>query len=80
MHHMFCFTEDGAGSCSRLRAIRVQRGVSQERLAALSGLSRGWVAHLDRNGEAMTETAAEKLAPVLGVEPGDLLGMTGSVR
>ena len=56
-----------------LRAIRQQRKITQDRLAALSGLSRGWVSFLDRNPEVLTKAAAAKLAAVLGVNPLELL-------
>jgi transcriptional regulator with XRE-family HTH domain len=57
---------------SPLRTIRLRRKIAQERLAALAGLSRGWVGFLERNPESMTPTAAEKLAAVLGVRPREL--------
>ncbi len=57
---------------SPLLAYRQRRSLNQERLAALSGLSRGWVGFLERNPEAMTTTAAEKLAAALGIRPEDL--------
>jgi transcriptional regulator with XRE-family HTH domain len=57
---------------SPLRALRQRRHLPQERLAALAGLSRGWVGFLERNPESMTPTAAEKLAAVLGVRPEEL--------
>lgn len=58
---------------SPLLAIRRRRNLNQERVAALSGLSRGWVGYLERNPEAMTATAAAKLAGVLGCEAKELL-------
>jgi DNA-binding XRE family transcriptional regulator len=57
---------------SPLKSIRLQRRIPQERLAALAGLSRGWVGFLERNPESMTTTAAEKLAAVLGVAAKEL--------
>lgn len=57
---------------SPLVAFRERRGLNQERLAALSGVSRGWVGYLERNPEAMTPAAAEKLAIALGVRAEDL--------
>jgi transcriptional regulator with XRE-family HTH domain len=57
---------------SPLADFRERRGLNQERLAALSGVSRGWVGYLERNPEAMTSVAAEKLASVLEVRPEDL--------
>ncbi len=56
-----------------LLAIRLRRKLNQERVAALSGLSRGWVGFLERNPEAMTPGSAEKLAPMLGVSAEELL-------
>ncbi len=58
---------------SPLLSLRVPRHLAQERLAALSGLSRGYVGFLERNPEAMTPTAAAKLAAVLGVQASDLM-------
>lgn len=58
---------------SPLLALRIQRKLNQERLAALAGISRGWVGFLERNPEAMTEGAAEKLALVLGVQARELM-------
>jgi transcriptional regulator with XRE-family HTH domain len=57
---------------SPLLALRQRRRLNQERLAALAGVSRGWVGYLERNPEAMTQRSAEKLAAVLGVRPEDL--------
>jgi transcriptional regulator with XRE-family HTH domain len=58
---------------SPLRALLRQKGLSQERCAALAGLSRGWVSFLTRNPEAMTPTSAERLARVLHCRPADLM-------
>lgn len=58
---------------SPLLAIRRRRHLKQERLAALAGLSRGWVGFVERNPEAMSQRAAEKLAAVLGCSPEELL-------
>lgn len=57
---------------SPLTAARKERALSQERLAALSGVSRGWVGYVERNPEAMTSDAAEKLAKALSVRVQDL--------
>ena len=66
-------TTSNARPASPLLALRRRYNLNQERLAALSGVSRGWVGFLERNPEAMTERAAVKLAVVLGVRPEDLL-------
>jgi transcriptional regulator with XRE-family HTH domain len=57
---------------SPLLTLRLRRSLNQERLAALSGLSRGWVGFLERNPEAMTTASAEKLAVALRVCAEDL--------
>jgi len=62
---------------SPVLALRLRGGLNQERLAALAGISRGWVGFLERNPEAMTGRAAEKLARALGVTPEDLLPSDG---
>lgn len=58
---------------SPLRSLRLERGLTQERLGVLAGLSRCWAGYLERNPEAMTPGAAERLAAVLGVAPAVLL-------
>ena len=65
-------TTADARPASPLLAIRLRRKLNQERLAALAGISRGWVGFLERNPEAMTERAAEKLAAVLRCDPAEL--------
>ena len=62
---------------SPLRVARQRKHLNQERLSALSGLSRGWVGYLERNPECMTPTAAERLADVLGCSPDELMGKGG---
>ncbi len=70
-------TTTGSKPESPLRAIRARRGLNQERLAAISGFSRGWIGFLERNPECMTSSAAERLAVVLHVLPADLLAAVG---
>jgi transcriptional regulator with XRE-family HTH domain len=62
---------------SPLLALRRRHNINQERLAALAGISRGWVGFVERNPEAMTRPAAEKLSRVLGVDAADLLPRRG---
>ncbi len=57
---------------SPLRRFRLDRGLTQERLSALSGLSRGWIGFLERTPECMTATAAARLAEALGCSPDEL--------
>ena len=66
-------TAAARGTEGPLLRIRRRKKINQERLAALSGLSRGWVGFLERNPEAMTRTAAAKLATVLGCRVEELL-------
>lgn len=49
-----------------LREIRLRRGISQDRLAELSGLSQSRVSRLER-GAAPEDDEAQRLAKVLGV-------------
>lgn len=58
---------------NRLLRLRREKGLNQERLAVLAGISRGWLGFLERNPSAMTTRVARKLAAVLGVEAGELV-------
>ncbi len=49
-----------------LREIRLRRGISQDRLAELSGLSQSRVSRLER-GAAPEDDEAQRLAKALGV-------------
>jgi transcriptional regulator with XRE-family HTH domain len=70
-------TTTTAASVSPLRRLRLLRNLTQERLAALSGLSRGWIGFLERTPECMTETASGRLARVLGCSPEELMNEGG---
>jgi transcriptional regulator with XRE-family HTH domain len=50
-----------------LRRLRVERGLSQERLALASGIDRSYVGRIERGSENVTIDALEALATVLGV-------------
>jgi transcriptional regulator with XRE-family HTH domain len=65
-------TPAGTRPKSPLLELRLRQKLNQERLAVLAGISRGWVGFLERNPEAMTPSAAAKLAAVLGCDPEDL--------
>jgi transcriptional regulator with XRE-family HTH domain len=56
-----------------LRRLRVERGVSQERLAADSGVDRAYVGGMERLTENPSVDVLDKLAAALGVEVGELL-------
>ncbi|MFG1465690.1 helix-turn-helix transcriptional regulator [Xanthobacter sp. DSM 24535] len=56
-----------------VRALRVARGVSQERLAADSGIDRAYVGGIERQTENPTIDLLDRLADVLGVPVAELL-------
>jgi transcriptional regulator with XRE-family HTH domain len=50
-----------------LRALRVERGMSQERLALETGIDRSYVGRVERGSENVTIARLESMAQVLGV-------------
>lgn len=59
-----------------LRALRTERGLSQERLAARAGLHRTYVSLLERGVNTPTLDAVFALATVLEVQPSELVERT----
>jgi transcriptional regulator with XRE-family HTH domain len=57
----------------RLREIRLQKGVSQERLAELAGLHRTYVSTVERGQRNISLVNIEKLAKALGVSLAELM-------
>ena len=57
----------------RIKALREQRGLSQESLAAKAGVSRGDLARLETGRHDPTVGTVEKLAKALRVKVTDLL-------
>jgi transcriptional regulator with XRE-family HTH domain len=57
----------------RLAALRVQRGLSQEQLAAASGLGPGVVRRVERGQRDLSVSALADLARALGIQPADLM-------
>ncbi len=57
----------------RLRQLRLERGISQEKLAEMAGLHRNYVGVLERAGQSATLDAICKLAQALAVRPAELL-------
>jgi transcriptional regulator with XRE-family HTH domain len=53
-----------------LRRLRAERGISQERLAADTGVDRAYVSELEREQGNPTIDLLDRLAQVLGVEIG----------
>ena len=57
----------------RLSALRVQRGLSQEELAAASGLGAQEVRRVERGQRDLSVIALADLAQALSVQPADLM-------
>lgn len=57
----------------RLRELRSERGLSQEKLAEMAGLHRNYVGVLERAQQSATLDAMCKLAAALQVRPAALL-------
>jgi transcriptional regulator with XRE-family HTH domain len=57
----------------RLRAVRQQRGISQEKLAELAGLHRTYVSSIERGERNVSLVNIERLAAALGVAMGELM-------
>ena len=57
----------------RLSALRVQRGLSQEQLAAAAGLLPGEVRGAERGQRDLSVVALADLAQALQVQPADLM-------
>jgi len=58
---------------SNLRALRAERGLSQEELAHQAGLDRTYISSLERCVYSPSIDVVAKLADVLGVRASDLL-------
>lgn len=56
-----------------LRRLRVERGLSQERLALAAGINRAYVGRVERGSENVTITTLEAMAQALTVPVADLL-------
>lgn len=57
----------------KVRAIRKQRGLSQEELAFRSGLHRTYISDIERGDRNVSIKNIEKIARALGVKPSELL-------
>ena len=59
---------------TNVRAIRDQKGISQERLAQMAGLHRTYIGAVERGERNITVDNMERIAIALGVQVTDLLG------
>ena len=58
---------------SNLKYYRKQMGISQERLAELSGLSANYIGEIERSNRKVTLDTIEKIAKGLRIDPALLL-------
>ncbi|WP_283788877.1 helix-turn-helix domain-containing protein [Bermanella sp. WJH001] len=56
-----------------IRILRLQKGLSQEDLAELSGYHRTYIGSVERGERNITLTTLESLASTLNIEPSKLL-------
>ena len=56
-----------------MRELRLERGLSQEKLAEIAGLHRNYVGVLERAGQSASLDAICKLASALKIRPSELL-------
>lgn len=63
---------------NQLRMLRKQRKLSQEKLAAESGMTQGMVSHLEKGRVDYTRTHLQTFARVLRVDPADLVATDAS--
>lgn len=59
---------------NRLREVRQEAGISQEKLAEVAGLHRTYVSSVERGERNISLLNIKKLADALNVAPADLLG------
>ena len=55
-----------------IRRIRKERQLSQEGLAAVAGIDRGYMGHVERGEKNITIVNVFRIADALGVKPGEL--------
>ena len=58
---------------NRLKELRTERGISQEKLAEMSGISRATLSKIENNEECVVNTRTiAKLAEVFEVKPSEI--------
>lgn len=58
---------------NRIRAIRKEKNLSQEELAALANIDRSYMGHIDRGEKNVTLTKIYQIADALEISPAALL-------
>ncbi|MDE5770334.1 MAG: helix-turn-helix domain-containing protein [Ruminococcus sp.] len=53
--------------CERIRYHRLQRGISQEKLALMAGINPAFLGHLERGLKSPTMTTLDKIIEALGL-------------
>lgn len=61
------------GFGARIRELREEQGLSQEKLADMARLHRTAITHIERATRSSTLETIEKLAKALGVQPTELM-------
>lgn len=64
----------------RLRELRMERNLSQERLAELAGLDRNYIGQIERAERNVALVNIVRISNALGVEPGELFGRFSGAR
>lgn len=62
----------------RVREIRKSRGLSQEGMAALAGVDRSYMGHIERGKKNITLTKIYQISDALGIEVADLFPRLGT--
>lgn len=63
----------------RIRELRKRQGISQEKLAVLANMDRGYTGHVERGNRNVSINNIFKIADALGVDPGELFAPPGRV-
>ncbi|WOI25075.1 helix-turn-helix transcriptional regulator [Cobetia amphilecti] len=62
----------------RVRELRKNRGLSQEAMAALAGVDRSYMGHIERGEKNITLTKVYQISEALGIEVADLFPRTAT--